>query len=61
MRKIQQYFLLKYIDKSAVREYTYDITHFSVGEATAGIRVATAQSWRHDEKVNSLCRNQGME
>jgi len=33
----------------------------SVGEATIGIRVAAAESWRHDEKVNSPCRIQGME
>ena len=30
--------------------------NISVGEATAGIRVAAAESWRHDERANSSRR-----
>lgn len=35
------------------------LTLDSVSEATTGIRIAAAESWRHDAKVEQAVSNQG--
>ena len=37
--------------------YIGNIKRKTVGEATTGIRVATAKQWRHCEQVSRRCRN----